>query len=144
AASQARHEISTVGVGSTAGIVALLLFVFRRPRPLLLSLLALMTGTATAVLACLLVFGRIHLVALIFGASLVGVAIDYTLHWLGNRFRGGAIQPLAEAVLLRALGVALLTSVLGFGLLTLAPFPGLRQIALFFAAGLSGAWLTVM
>lgn len=141
---QAQREINTIGLGSTIGIIALLWISFRSLRALLLPALALLTGISSAALACLVVFGRVHMLTLVFGASLVGVAIDYALHWLCNRFHGKEIEPLAEPVLLRALVLALVTSLTGFGLLTLAPFPGLRQIALFFAAGLAGAWLTVV
>lgn len=143
ATARAQREIRIVGSGSLLGIALLLLWSFRTGRPLLLAVSALATGIGAAALVCFTVFERVHVLTLVFGASLVGVAIDYALHWLTNCFREQGESALDERRLLRATGLALFTTALGFGLLALAPFPGLRQLALFAVVGLSGAWLTV-
>ena len=58
----------------------LIVGVFRRLSPLLFNLLALVVGIAMAFAGTFLVFGEIHVAALLFGTSLIGVAVDYGLH----------------------------------------------------------------
>ncbi|MYM63977.1 MMPL family transporter [Pseudomaricurvus sp. HS19] len=140
-AEQARSEMSTIGLGSLAGIVLLLFWYFRSPRPLLLPLLSIGAGLLLALTACLLLFGRVHIITLAFGASLVGVSVDYALHYLcaQRQLSGRALHHILPGITL-----GLITSVLAYSAQALTPFPGLRQMAVFAAIGLIGAWLTVV
>lgn len=145
-AKQARFEISTIGTGSMIGVVLLIVLVFRSLRPLLIGALSLGSGTLAALAATQLIFGYVHLFTLIFGASLIGVAVDYSLHVFADRFAGGDAWTPSGAVsrLLPGLLLALGTSVLGYAALAVAPMPGLRQIACFSGIGLIAAWGTVV
>jgi predicted exporter len=143
---RARREISIVGLGSLVGIVVLFLVVFRSWRPLGLGLAMIGIGCLAGFAACLAVFGRIHLLTLVFGASLVGIAVDYALHYFCEGFRLRAAWS-AEAALrhVRAgITLCLITTIIGFAGLLLAPFPGLRQMAVFSGAGLVAAYLSVV
>ncbi len=146
AARQARAEIILIGSGSAAGIILLFLVTFASLRPLLLSLASLLFGSLCALTLCHYLFGTIHLLTLVFGASLIGVAIDYSLHYFtrvhgaGNSASGQAsLRAIFPGILL-----GLVTSVIGYGSLAQAPLPGLRQIATFSVAGLASAWLFVV
>jgi predicted exporter len=145
AATQANGEVSTVGTGSLLAILLIMFFAFRSPRPLLLVVLSVGMGVALGLSVCVLVFGKVHLMTLVFGAGLVGVAEDYGIHYFAsrqaepNRDRRELLQHLTPGLFL-----ALLTSVAGYVMLTLAPMPGLRQVALFSSMGLLGAFLTVL
>lgn len=145
AAAQANFEINTIGWGSLAAVLLLVWLAFRSLRPILLVAMSLLIGCATALSVTALVFGKVHLLTLVFGASLVGVAEDYGIHWFGSR----QAEPNASRWqllrhLLPGLWLALLTSALAYLALGLAPFPGLRQMALFSVVGLAGAFLTVI
>ncbi|MGZ4995884.1 MAG: MMPL family transporter, partial [Methylobacter sp.] len=72
-AESAKQEISTVGIGSSFGIIVLLWVTFRSVRPLLLSSIAIGSGLLAALVVCVLFFGKIHILTLVFGASLIGV-----------------------------------------------------------------------
>ncbi len=140
-AEQAKGELSTIGVGSLVAIVLLLIWQFRSIAYLLLPVISVGAGLLVAVSVAFLVFGRVHLVTLAFGASLVGVSVDYAFHYLCHvRYRRregiGRILP--------GITLGLISSCLAYGAQALTPFPGLQQIALFSAAGLIGAWLTVV
>lgn len=76
-------------------------------------------------------FGQIHLFTLVISASLIGISDDY-LHYLSERrLHHGEESPLATALRLRQpLTLAPLTTLLGYLLLWLTPFPGLQQMAL--------------
>jgi predicted exporter len=92
-------------------------------------------------------FERVHLLTLVFGASLIGGAQDYGTYYLCNRIAPDA-RTFDSSQLLRrllpALVLTLVTTVIGYMGLALTPFPGLRQMAVFSALGLIFAWLTVV
>ncbi|WP_435998725.1 MULTISPECIES: MMPL family transporter [unclassified Pseudoxanthomonas] len=145
AAVQARREVNTIGWGSLAAVLLLVWLAFRSLRPLLLVAMSLLVGCAVAMTVTVLVFGKVHLLTLIFGASLVGVAEDYGIHWFASR-QGVASERRWSLLrhLLPGLWLALLTSAMAYLALGLAPFPGLRQMALFSVVGLASAFLTVI
>lgn len=141
AAKQARTEISTIGLGSLLGICLLLIVSFRSAKPLILSLIALASGILIALAISLSVFGRLHLITLAFGASLIGVSIDYSLHYFCsyNKHKKNHLTSI-----LPALGLGLASSVLAYATQSLTPFPGLQQMAVFSASGLIASCLTVV
>jgi predicted exporter len=145
AAVRASREVNTIGWGSLAAVVLLAWLAFRRLAPLALTALSLAIGVAAGLCATGLVFGQVHLLTLVFGASLVGVAEDYGIHYFAARQGKPWARPRSlMRSLLPGLLLALVTSVLAYLALGLAPFPGMRQMAVFSAAGLLGAFLTAV
>ena len=67
----------------------MLLFVYRSALPIFLALLSISVGLFLAFIFTYLIFGKVHLFTLVFGASLIGVSIDYTFHFLTNRLSQG-------------------------------------------------------
>ena len=138
----AKREISTIGFGSLLGIVILVIVALRSLRPLLLIVVTLTSGIATGFCVVLALFGEIHLITLVFGASLIGVAVDYAFHYLvchqseNNFTRIKRIFP--------AITLGMCSSVIGYLALFTTPFPGLEQMAMFSATGLIAAYLTVV
>jgi len=144
-AREARNEFAAIGLGSTIGVTLLVFLIFRRPGALLLSLLPLLIGTLCAMSATWLVFDRVHVLTLVFGASLIGVGVDYGVHFLAAGIGEQPFDPKRRRDQLNpGLWLAMVTTVLAYVALALAPFPGLRQMALFSGAGLAAAWLTVI
>lgn len=146
ASQQAEKDISTIGLASAAGVFLLVLFMFRSPLPLLLCALSVGIGALAGTVATLLAFGEIHLMTLVLSISIIGISADYTLYFLTERMvHGRQSTPLASLQkLLPALSMALLTTVVAYLALLIAPFPGLQQLAVFAAAGLSAACITVI
>lgn len=145
ARSAAEQEVDRIGAVSLAGMLLLLYLVFRSLRPLGLGLLTVGFGIGTAVIVTIAVYGEIHLITLVFGASLIGEAIDYAVQYFAAHLGAGdKWQPMAGLRRITpGLMIALLTSLLGYAALSLAPFPALSQIALFALVGLSAACLSV-
>lgn len=145
AAARATFEMNTIGWGSLAAVLLLAWLIFASPRPILLVGLSLVVGCGVALSVTGWLFGQVHLLTLVFGASLVGVAEDYGMHWFAARQHTPEKSTFA---ILRRLGpgmfLALLTSVVAYLALGLAPLPGLRQMAVFSATGLTAAFLTVV
>lgn len=144
AAAQANREFNIIGWGSILGIVLITWITFRSLRPIGLVLLSLGVGTLAALAVTAWFYPQVHLITLVFGASLIGVAEDYGMHYLciHDRHRRGGMEAMRDS--LPGLSLALLTTVVSFFGLGLSPFPGLQQMAVFSAVGLSAAWLTVV
>lgn len=142
----AQNEISSIGMGSLIGILLLVIWVYRSLLPVGLALLSISCGIVTAFSVCLLFFGQIHLFSLIIGASLIGVSIDYSFHYLTERLALGdkweAKKGLSNIFIPITFG--LISTLIAYLSMFIAPFPGLQQLALFSAAGLIGAYLSVV
>lgn len=137
---QAREEASLIGSVSLITSLGLLLLLFRTPRVLLVAL-PVAVGALSGAAACVAVFGQIHALTLVLGASLVGVSIDFPLHYLSKSW---TLQPWhshrALRLTLPGLFLALATNVIGYLAMAFTPFPALTQVAVFSAAGLIGAF----
>ena len=146
ARERATDELSTFGTIETILVMALLIAIFSALRPLALGAVTMGLAFVAGLCATHFVFGTVHVLALVFGSSLIGGVIDYSIHFYADRFRGdpdwtpaSAVDHVGGAILL-----GLCTTLLGYVVLLLVPFPGLRQIALFCVAGLATGCATVL
>ncbi|MEX3021765.1 MMPL family transporter [Kluyvera sp. STS39-E] len=146
ASQQAQKDITTLGVVTVLGVLLLIVAVFRSLRPLLLCLLSIGMGALAGTVTTLMIFGELHLMTLVMSMSIIGISADYTLYYLTERMvHGHDVSPWQSLAKVRnALLLALLTTVIAYLLLMLAPFPSIRQMALFAAVGLSASCLTVI
>ncbi|CAN5922219.1 MMPL family transporter [soil metagenome] len=143
-ARTAIDEMTLLTILEIVGTILLIVGVFRRLSPLLLNLLALGVGIAVAFAGTFLVFGEIHVAALLFGTSLIGVAVDYGLHYCTTAFGTVATSGRQRlSYVLPGITLGLFTTLIGYSALALAPFPGLKQIAVFALIGLLAAFATV-
>jgi predicted exporter len=145
ASSDAERQINIIGFGSLLGLALLVWASYGSLRPMLTDFIAIGAGSVVACLTTQFVFGEIHLITLVFGASLMGVSVDYSMLFLCAQAAEPTREPRSILVeLMPRLLLGLLTTIAAYGCLALTPFPGLRQIAVFSAAGLVTAWLTGM
>ena len=146
ASQRAQRDVETLGAATIGGVLLLVLLVFRSLRPLLLAIASVGVGAMAGSAVTLLCFGELHLMTLVMSLSIVGISADYTLYYLTERMVHGAHASPWESLrkvrgtLLLALG----TTAIAWLLMLLAPFPGLRQLAVFAASGLSASCLTVI
>lgn len=146
---QASREMTWVGGGAALGTLLLLLLAFRRIRALL-AFLPVLVGILAGATACIALFGKVNLLTLVLGASLIGVASDYPLHYLSKAWTPGPDkehpwQPWRALKLShRGLLLSLLTNLIGYLALACTPFPALTQVATFSVAGLLAAYLCVI
>lgn len=130
---QAKLEISTVGVGSVIGICLLFLLVFRSLTPLLISLLNISLALLVAYAVTDWVFAEVHMFALIFGATIAGVSVDYCFHFFVEH---GQYERKTITVIRPALITGFLSTALVYLAFLLTGYPVLAQIALFSVVGL--------
>ena len=142
----AKRDVSVLGALSLVGLLVIFWLGFRSIRPFLLCSVSLFIGLVFATAATYLVFGSVHAAALVMSTSLIGISADYTTYFLTRRMQSGKIETAFQTrdrlktTLLHAVG----TSTLAYGVMLLAPLPGLRQFALFGAVGLMASCLTVL
>ncbi len=140
----AEAESRTMSMVGTLATFALLLWVFRSARVFWLAL-PLAAGMLTGLAAALAVFGEVHILTIVIGTSLVGMLVDFPLHWLApSVFR----QPendkwsseSAMKHVLPSFAISLTITVLGYALLWFTLLTVLRQTAVFSGFALLGAF----
>lgn len=140
----ASDEISVISGISIAVIVLLLLVVFKSILPIAGSVFSIAVSVIFAVFATHAVFGKIHMMALLFGTSLIGSSIDYSLHFFIN---WKCSKTLDTGVKIRnhlfhGLFLSLVSTLLCYILLLFAPYPMLKQVAVFSFTGILSSFLT--
>ncbi|MGS0679934.1 MMPL family transporter [Shewanella sp. 125m-7] len=145
ATNNAKKEVSSIGVISLLGIIALVWFAFRSFMPLTIALVTVSSSFLFAIVTTTAVFGELHLLTLVFGTSLIGISIDYCFHYYCERLNhpSHSSDRIIKHIFI-AITLALLTSVIAYSAIGLAPFPGMQQVAIFCASGLVGAYLTLL
>ena len=137
AAAAIRGDVRRIAAVSTVLVVLLLWWRFRSPLVLAAIAGPVVASVAVAALAVQALFGSVHGVALGFGATMLGVSVDYPVLLIGHRKRG---EPPAatRSRIGRAFVLAVACAVLGLLPMVFSPFPGLQQLGVFAAAGLVG------
>lgn len=151
-ARTAKADISLISTGSTIGVILLFLWIFRSTKSLIIPVVSMILGPLFAVCVCQLLFGSIHILTIVFGASLIGVVGDYSLHFyyfynkMSDSENNSSNNKSSENTLqlYRALLLSLMTSVIGYGALALSGLEALKQVAVFSGLGLVYSWLMVV
>ena len=139
--SAIKADIQRVSIGSIAGVVLFFLLLFGSLRLVVMVLPVLGAGFLTGTTACLLLFGSVHGLTLAFGAAMIGVSIDYAVHFHCHQVLAPHPQGARQTLngILGGLSLSAATTVLGFLALVVSAFPGLREMAVFAAFGIAGA-----
>jgi predicted exporter len=131
-----RRELTWIAVLSTLPVFALYVLVFRSLRQFFAGLIVIGLALAAAVLICQGLFGSVHGLALTFGASLIGVTIDYAAHYSVHLAASSAAhRPAMLKMLLRATTTGVVTTVAAFAAIAGGRLPVLQQIAVLGVAG---------
>lgn len=144
--NSASREIAIISTVSMLVVIVMLLVVFKSPVPLAMSVGSILISILTAILTTLAVFHKMHILTLVFGTSLIGSCIDYSIHyfthWAGNPtlMSGKEIRN----HLLPGLIMAIVSSCLCFAILLFAPFNLLKQMSMFSLSGLFSSFLTTI
>ncbi|MGF7172641.1 MMPL family transporter [Azospirillum doebereinerae] len=144
-ASTGMREATILTTLTIVGAVLMIVAVFRRVAPLLHNVLALGVGLGFGMAGSLALFGELHVATLLFGSSLIGVAVDYGLYYSGSLFDPALRTPRERLrSIMPGITLGLVTALSGYASLMLAPMPGLRQIAAFSILGLLATYATVV
>lgn len=128
-------------------ILTLSLLVYRRPLLSILTLLPALFGAFFASGITRLISPDISAISIGCGSMLIGIAVDYGIHILyhvdnsleTDNYKENLLNILNR--LIRPLILGALTTVTAFLTLQLSQIPGLKQLGLFAALGISGAFI---
>jgi len=143
-ASGAQREISLISTVTIIIILILFLYAFRSVLPVFSSILAAGVSLGIAAAAALLVFREIHIITFVFGTTLIGTCVDYSVHffvhWKGNpSIKSGAE---IRSNISKSVIMSFISTEICFCVFLFAPFPILKQFAVFSMAGLLSSFLT--
>ena len=135
--SSARASVRDINVLTALGaafVILLLVALFRSLRALALATASITAGLLGGFFATAAVFQNVHTFTLLFGTTLIGLAVDYTFHAYLRR-DGSVVRPLCAAFA---------TSALAFGILIFSSFSILKQTAVFSISGLAFVLATTL
>ena len=135
AARAIRTDVERISIVSTLMVLGLLWWRFRSLLVLAAIAAPVVLSVAAAALVVQALFGSVHGVALGFGATMLGVSVDYPVLMIGHRKRGEP-APATRARIGTAFVLAVVAALLGLAAMVFSGFPGLMQVGVFAAAGL--------
>ncbi len=135
-------DVRASAIGSLVAMTLIVLLAFRRLRSLLYVMVPLLVGILACLAVAALAFERLNIITAFTFAVLVGLGIDFGIH-LGKRYeeeRAGGLDnedAIARAFgsTGRAMGVAMITTVLAFATLTSSQFRGFSEFGQLCAVG---------
>ncbi len=135
------QESTWMSITGSILTILFLLLMFHSSRILLLAL-PVAAGLLAGFAACIALLGSIHILTLIIGTSLVGLVVDFPLHWLSHATLDARWQPWpAVRRVSRPFIISLAVTVTGYLFLLLTPLPILQQTAVFSSAAVISTFL---
>ena len=135
-----QKTLKLLSIAAGTLILLVLFLVYRSVTLVLLSGLPIITAILLAVCMTNFAFGYVHGITLAFGITLLGVCIDYPVHFFSHlRIDRPALQSLREIMPTMLMGVV--TTGVGYSVLLMSGFEGLEQLAVFAVTGLGSALL---
>lgn len=138
-----KAEVTLISTASIIAVLLLFLIAFHSLSLVLLFLADILLAALTAVLAGFAAFGTLHLLTLVFVTSLIGTCVDYSVHFAVHSL-GSGDPLLVRDRMLKSVSVSFLSTLFCYGLLALAPYTPVKEIAVCCMAGLSSSYLTSM
>ena len=139
-----KKEIVIISLASLILISLLFLYTFKNIIPLLLMMGSLVFATLGSMAVSIFFFSQIHLIILVFGVSLFGVAVDYIIHYsAGLYYSTGENSEYTHSSITRASALAMITTLLGYTCLSIGAYSIMQQMALFCCCGVLLVWLFI-
>lgn len=144
--SSAQNEIAIISTLSMLAIILLFIFIFKNALPIFCSIAAIALCALTALCATLLIFGQIHILCFVFGTTLIGTCLDYSVHFFVRwKFDSSLQNGIAiRKKLLKGFLLSFTSTEICYLILLFAPFALLKQIAIFSFVGILSSFLTVI
>lgn len=136
ASSKSMKEINIICILSSLFVILLCKFYFKTFKILLPVLLSLALGMFCGYLVTSLIFDSIHILTFVFASTLIGICVDYSLHYFAHN------KDLNE--ILKSLTQSLLTTICAFLILLLSDIELLKQISVFTVTGLVTVYMFVV
>lgn len=143
ASTHSMFEINLICILSTIFIIALVFTYFKSLIPLIPIAISIGIGIFSGYCVTALIFKDIHILTFVFSTTLIGICVDYSLHFFvslcDNKSGEDAVKEISKS-----LTVSLLTTVGAFLMLLFANFILLKQISVFTITGLISVYCIVV
>lgn len=141
-----QQDVRLIASCSFIGVAILFMLFLRSPTRFAICSVPALAGMLAATTLGLLWKGTLDSLTIAFGASLIGIAIDYPIHLLVHRSLAPEDEPPATTVrrLRGSLSVAALTTMASFAGLVATSFPGFREIGSFAIIGIAVALVVTL
>ncbi len=144
--SSAQAQISIISSVSLILIILVFLWIFRSFVPAIASALAVAFSCGVGFISVLLFFRGIHVLTFVFGTTLIGTCLDYSIHyfinWKANLSCENGIA--VRKHIFRGITFGFISTEICFAALFLGPFPLLKQVSVFLFFGLASSYLSVV
>lgn len=142
----AQLEITWISTISIILVLVLLIVIFKTVTPIACTLFSIAVAIMAALATTWTAFGEIHIFTFVFGTSIIGVSIDYAIHffteWKYSKTNPDGLQ--VRKHILKGILLGFMTTEFGYLALLMAPFPLLQQMAVFSLSGLASALITIL
>lgn len=135
ASSKSMKEINLICILSSIFIFALFRFYFSNIKLLIPTAISLGGGMLSGYIAASLIFPSIHVLTFVFSTTLIGICIDYSLHYFIEK---------DLSKIFKSLTVSMLTTVSAFAILLFSGVELLKEIAVFTMTGLCSVYIMVV
>jgi predicted exporter len=141
-----KRDVYAIGACSFLGVAALFFLFVGGWRAFAIVSIPPLAGILVATATGLAVLGNLDGLTMAFGASLMGIAIDYSNHLLiHHRLAIASEAPATTARRIRpSLTLGAATTIASFGGLAMTAFPAVREMSLFAAVGVGAALLATL
>ena len=144
--TSAQNQISIISTVALILIIVVFLLIFRSFVPAIVSSLAVTFSCAIGFVSVLLFFRGIHILTFVFGTTLIGTCLDYSIHYFVNWKANHACKDGKDVRkhIFRGVTLGFISTEICFAALFLAPFPLLKQVSVFLFFGLASSYLSVI
>ncbi len=139
----AQRDIFIISMLSLGMIFVLFFITFRSVKPYIISVVTILTSSLFAYFMTSVLFDSIHIFTFVFGTSLIGITIDYSIHFLSD-----FIYEKDSSKTLKSVGMpivlACFTTIISYVFLSFSSVSILKTLALFSILGMFNTILTVL
>jgi predicted exporter len=140
------QQSQRISLGASVLLILFLYAFFRSVKVVLLIALPLSLAILAGITSVILLDGFIHGITIAFGVTILGIAVDYPIHFYSHALVSTNNQSMSMnqtiKIIWPMLRLGLITTLLGFSAIVLSDFSGLRQLGLFAISGLLMAAMT--
>jgi len=133
-----RHDVTRLSVAAGLLIVCLMWFFFQRPMPVLAALAPVLSALSFMAIFNYLCNKDINLMHILIGIMVIGISVDYGI------FVVCAFQRAISKTTFFAVSMCAVSTLSGFGVLTLAEHPALHTLGATVLVGIGAAWPTAL
>ncbi len=143
ASKTSARDINFVSLVSVCFVFSLIFYYFKSFKPIVAVSLSILFAILAGYAMSAIFFSSIHILTFVFSTSLIGICIDYSLHFFVEYKENVSPTKIIHKIS-KSLTVSLFTTICAFGILFFSKISLLQQIAVFTITGLVSVYLIVI